>query len=57
MVYLALIRVCRKTGISPSQYKIKQSNHNYETNQVKYKLDLKTTQFIIAFGKTPFQGV
>ena len=32
-----------QTGIDPSQYKIKQSSQNYGTNQIKYKLGLKTT--------------
>ena len=39
-----------QTRIGHSQYKIKQSSHNYGINQIKYKLGLKTTQFIIAFG-------
>ena len=30
--------------------KLKKSSHNYGTNQIKYKLGLKTTQFIIVFG-------
>ena len=30
-----------QTGIGPSQYKIKQSSHNYEINQIIYKLGLK----------------
>ena len=38
-----------QTRIGHSQYKIKQSSHNYGTNQIKYKLSLKTTQFIIVF--------
>ena len=39
-----------QTRIGHSQYKMNQSNHNYGTNQIKYKLGLKTTQFIIVFG-------
>ena len=37
-------------GIGPSQYKIKQSSHNYRKNQIKYKPSVKTNQFIIVFG-------
>ena len=39
-----------QTGIGHSQYKIKQSSHNYGANKINYELGLKTTQCIIVFG-------
>ena len=38
-----------QTRIVLHSIKLKKSSHNYGTNQIKYKLGLKTTPFIIAF--------